>query len=219
MQKETVNSEIIKKNISVYLDFKTILAVFLLTVLSIKYLDAEIAVRVMHFIESIHPLKKITEKIPDLLLHFVVIATVLMWAVYLYRLHKKKFDKETQFLQLAATVLPAAYLIKTVLKFVFGRTSARSWLIHNEQLTFQWFKHLSSSFPSGHMVVFAAFGTAILIYYPQYRRLVLTFLIILGMVLVGTDYHFLSDVIAGTYIGIITSYIIWYLFEKHKTKM
>jgi membrane-associated phospholipid phosphatase len=215
LRKETTTPEVIHKNLSVLLDFKTILAVFLFTVLSIKYLDAEIAAGIMHFIQSIHPLKKVTEKIPDLLLHFVVAATLIMWAVYLYRLHKKKFDKETQFLQLAATVLPAAYIVKTLLKFVFGRTSARSWLIHHQKLAFHWFDQLSSSFPSGHMLVFAAFGAAILLYYPEYRKLILIFLILLGAALVGTDYHFLSDVIAGAYLGIITSYSIWYLFEKH----
>ena len=218
MQKETAKSEIIKKNLSVYLNFKTILAVFLATIVSIKYLDGEIAIRVMHFIQSIHPLKKVTESIPDLLLHFVVVGTVLLWAVYFYRLHKKKFDVETQFLQLAATVLPAAYLVKTVLKFVFGRTSARGWLIHNQRPTFHWFKYWSSSFPSGHMLVFAAFGTAILIYYPEYRKLVLIFLFLLGAALVGTDYHFLSDVIAGAYLGVITAYSVWYLLEKQKIK-
>ena len=218
MRKEDRNSGILKKNLSIYLGFKTFLAVFLVTVLSIKYLDAEIALRIMHFIQSIHPLKEVTEHIPDLLLHFVLAATILMWVVYLYRLHKKKYDKETQFLQLAATVLPAAYIVKTLLKFVFGRTDPRNWLIYNDQLTFHWFKHLSGSFPSGHMVVFTAFGTGILIYYPEYRRVVVIFLTLLGVALVGTDYHFLSDVISGAYLGIITAYSIWYIFEKLKTK-
>ena len=216
MQKETERSKIIKENLSVYLGVKAFLAVFLATVLSIKYLDAEIAIRVMHIIQSVITLKKVTEHIPDLLLHFVVAATVLMWVIYFYRLHKKKFDLETQFLQLAATVLPAAYLVKTLLKFIFGRTFPRVWLIYNRELTFHWFKNWSSSFPSGHMVVFAAFGAAIIIYYPKYRRVVLTFLILLGAALIGTDYHFLSDVIAGAYIGIVTTYSLCYAFEYKK---
>lgn len=217
MHKETTESEI-KKNLSVYPGFKAMLIVFFATIVSIKYLDAEIAISVMHFIQSIYFFKKITKHIPDFLLHFVVAATIVMWAVYFYRLHKRKFDTENKFLQLAATVLPVAYLAKTLLKFVFGRTFPRGWLLHNQQLTFRWFENWSSSFPSGHMVVFAAFGAVILIYYPKYRRGVLIFLILLGAALVGTDYHFLSDVIAGAYLGTITAYSVWYLFEKQKTK-
>ena len=218
LQKEIEKSEIIKENVSVYLGVKALFIVFFVTIVSIKYLDVEISIGIMHFIQSINFLKRFTEHIPDLLFQFVVLATVLMWTVYFYKLHRKKFDTETKFLQLAATVLPVAYLAKTLLKFVFGRTFPRDWLLHNQQLAFQWFKHWSSSFPSGHMVVFAAFGAAILIYYPKYRKPVLISLILLGAALVGTDYHFLSDVIAGAYLGIITSYSIWYLFEKLKTR-
>ena len=218
MHKKITKQEIIKKNLSVYLGVKTFLAVVLATVVSIKYLDAEIAVRVMHFIQSIYLLKKVTNHIPDLLLHFVIIATILMWAVYFYRLQKNKYDVETKFLQLAATVLPAAYLAKTLLKFIFGRTSPRTWYAYSHHSTFHWFKYWSSSFPSGHMVVFAAFGAAILIYYPQYQRWVLTFLVLLGLALVGTDYHFLSDVIAGAYLGIVTAYFVWYILEKMKIR-
>ncbi len=213
LQKERAESQILKKNISFSLGIKVTLIVSLITVICIKYLDAGIALRVFHFLRSVHTLNKVTESIPDFLPHFVGISTIFMWAMYFYRLQKKKFDVETQFLKLAATVLPAAYLIKTLLKFVFGRTFPRDWLIHNHQLTFHWFSFWSSSFPSGHMVVFAAFGTAILIYYPRYRSIVLIFLILLGAALIGTNYHFLSDVIAGAYIGIITTYFIYYFYK------
>lgn len=216
MQKETTKSQIMKKNVSIIFGIKVFLIISLVTVVTIKYLDAEIAIRLMYFLQNVQTLNKVTEKIPDLLLHFVIIATVLMWAMYLYRIKKNKFDMGTRFLQLAAIVLPIAYLIKTLLKFVFGRTSPRDWLIHDQPLTFHWFKFLSSSFPSGHMVVFAALGTAIIIYYPRYRGLVLIFLILLGLALVGTDYHFLSDVIAGTYLGIVTTYSMNHFLEKFR---
>jgi membrane-associated phospholipid phosphatase len=218
LRKETNKSQIIKNNKTDNLGLKVFLAVVLVSVVSIRYLDNEIAIRVMHVIKTIHPLKDFTENIPDILLHFVVVATVLMWALYFYRRHRKKFDTETQFLQLAATVLPAAYIVKTLLKFVFGRTSARDWLNQNQEPSFHWFKIWSSSFPSGHMLVFAAFGSAILFYYPQYRRRVIIFLILLGIGLVGTDYHFLSDVIAGAYLGIMTTYFVRYMLGKQKNK-
>jgi membrane-associated phospholipid phosphatase len=204
----------INKNISFSTGIKVLLIVLLVTVFSVKFLDAGIAVRVMNFLQTVYILKKATKSIPDILPHFVGIGTVFLWIFYFYRLHKKKFDKETRFLKLAATVLPIAYLLKTFIKFVFGRTNPRSWLIDNHVLTFHWFKTWTSSFPSGHMVVFTAFGTAIIIYYPRYRNLVIIFLLLLGAALIGTDYHFLSDVIAGAYIGAITTYSTWIYMKK-----
>ncbi len=205
----------IKNNISVSIGIRVFLLVSLVTILSIKFLDAGIALKVMHFLQTVYILKKATKSIPDFLPHLVSIGTVFLWAFYFYRLQKKKFDKETKFLKLAATVLPIAYLVKTLLKFLFGRTSPRDWLINNQTLTFHWFKTWHSSFPSGHMVVFAAFGTAIIIHYPQYRKPVLIFLVFLGAALVGTDYHFLSDVIAGAYLGAVTTYSTWLLMKKN----
>ncbi len=174
----------------------------------------------MHFLQSIHKFRKATENIPDLLTQFVGICTVLMWGIYFYRVHEKKIDKKTRFLRLAATALPAAYLLKDFFKFMFGRTDPRPWLLGHKPLEFIWFYKIGSgSFPSGHMTVFAALGTAILFYYPQYRRLVSIILFFIGFALIVTDYHFLSDVIAGAYLGIITTYSLHYVYEKGRTKL
>ena len=186
----------------------------LITIVAIKFLDARIAASVMNFIRSVHKLRQVTERIPDILPHLVGIGTVLLWGIYFYRSRKTTDDNEVQFLRLAATVLPVAYLVKTLLKFVFGRTGPRGWLIHKEPLAFHWFKIWSSSFPSGHMLVFVAFGAAVLFYYPKYRLLVLILLGLLGIALIGTDYHFLSDVIAGAYFGFMTTYFIKFLFDE-----
>ena len=193
----------------------------LITIVAIKFLDARIAASVMNFIRSVHKLRQVTERIPDILPHLVGVGTVLLWGIYFYRSRKTTDDNEVQFLRLAATALPVAYLIKTLLKFVFGRTGPRGWLIHKEPLAFHWFKIWSSSFPSGHMLVFVAFGAAVLFYYPKYRLLVLILLGLLGIALIGTDYHFLSDVIAGAYFGFLTAYFIKFLFDgkSHQQKI
>jgi membrane-associated phospholipid phosphatase len=186
----------------------------LLTIGAILFLDGQIAAGIMNFIKSVHKLRQATDRIPDILPHLVGIGTILLWGIYFYRSHKSKNDNELQFLRLAATVLPIAYVVKALLKFVFGRTDPRAWLIHKQHLAFHWFSSSSSSFPSGHMLVFAAFGAAVLLYYPKYRLLVIIILALLGIALIGTDYHFLSDVIAGAYLGIITTYFVKYLFER-----
>ncbi|MGA7721751.1 MAG: phosphatase PAP2 family protein [Ignavibacteriaceae bacterium] len=191
------------------------LVVFLVIAGCIQYLDKEIAVRVMHFLQSFHTLHKATENIPDLLPYLVGAGTVLTWMIYFYRLSKKKYGIKTQFLFLSATALPAAYALKTFFQFAFGRISAREWLILKTPHRFNWFNDFGNGcFPSGHMTVFAAFGTAILIYYPQYRKAVIILLTLLGAALITTDYHYLSDVIAGAYLGVLTTYILWQALQK-----
>jgi len=210
----------IKRYAPGYLVIILSLIVFLIIIGSIRYVDARIAVSVMNFLRSIKSLHKATDNIPDILPHLVGTGTVLMWVIYLYRLHKKKRDAETQFLLLSATALPAAYLLKMFFQFTFGRTSTRSWLIEGRPLMFNWFHGINNGcFPSGHMTVFAAFGTAILLYYPKYRQPVLILLSLLGIALIATDYHFLSDVIAGAYLGAITTYSLWYMFGRGKVKI
>jgi membrane-associated phospholipid phosphatase len=191
------------------------LILFLVIAGCIQFLDKEIAVKVMHFLQSIRTLHKATENIPDLLPYLVGAGTILTWVIYLYRLSKKKYGIKTQFLFLSATALPAAYVLKTFFQFAFGRISAREWLLLKTPHHFNWFKDFGNGcFPSGHMTVFAAFGTAILIYYPQYRKAVLILLTLLGAALIATDYHYLSDVIAGAYLGVLTTYTLWLALQK-----
>jgi|YelNatPaOPRAMG01_1025707.scaffolds.fasta_scaffold00125_30 membrane-associated phospholipid phosphatase len=191
------------------------LIVLLAIIICIKFFDAEIALRIIKFLLSFRTLHKLTQNIPDILAFLVGIGTIIMWAIYFYRTHKKIIDIETKFLKLAATTLPVTYVLKTFLQFSFGRTNPRDWLLENQPLIFNWFHKLGNgSFPSGHMTVFAAFGSAVYIFYPQYRRIVFSLLFLLGFALIITDYHFLSDIIAGTYLGISITYFLQFLFER-----
>jgi len=193
--------------------------VFISIILSIKFLDAGLAFRIMIILKSIRPLHNVTSNIPDILSFLVGGGTILMWIIYFYRAYQQKIDIKEKFLKLAATTLPVTYLLKTLLQISFGRTSPRDWLLDHEPLLFKGFNEASGgSFPSGHMAVFTAFGAAVLLYFPKYRKPLTIILVILGAALIGTDYHYLSDVIAGAYLGFIISYILWYLYEKSSVK-
>ncbi len=182
--------------------------------ISIQFLDRFIAVNVMEFINSFHVLHDTTSNIPDLLPYIVYISTAIMWFDYFYLSHSKRRIDLRRFLQLAALSVPLAYIIKTYLQIAFGRTSTRQWLISHHALRFNWFNEAGGSFPSGHMTVFMAYGVAVWYIYPRYRRITVWILALLGLALIGTDYHFLSDVIAGAYIGMIVTIIIHLLLTK-----
>jgi membrane-associated phospholipid phosphatase len=210
----------ISKNATGYNGAKLSLIVFISIFLSMQCLDARIALKIMQILESFRVLHKATDNIPDLLPYIVSTGSVLMWVIYFYRHYKKKYGTKTQFLILAATALPIAYLLKMFFQFMFGRTGTRQWLLVKGPLVFNWFNDLTNgSFPSGHMTVFAAFGTALLIYYPKYRKQVWILLMLLGSALILTDYHFLSDVIAGAYLGATTTYLLWKVFKKRNVTL
>ena len=208
----------IKKDSSIYWILFSFI-VLIVIVGSIRFLDAEIAVRVMRFLQSFRSLHKATEDIPDLLVYLVIAGTLIMWIIYFYRSREKKNDVTMKFLKLAATSLPTAFLLKLFFQFMFGRTHTRLFVQAHQPLRFDWFHGIGfGCFPSGHMTVFTAFGIAVWLYYPHYRRPVIITLLILGAALIATDYHFLSDVIAGAYLGIIITYFLWYVFNRHEEK-
>jgi membrane-associated phospholipid phosphatase len=182
---------------------------------SIRFLDREIAVGIMRLLQSSPDLHSITANIPDVLLGFVCISTLIMWLAYHHLARKNGNGQLLRFLQLAATVVPAAYLLKTALQIAFGRTNTRLWLNGGEPLRFDWFHGVGTGgFPSGHMTVFTALGVAVCLVYPRCRRLTALGLVLLGAALVATNHHFLSDVIAGAYTGLLLTCAVGYLLRR-----
>ena len=101
--------------------------------------------------------------------------------------------------------MPVAYVTKLMLKYLFGRMNTRVWLENQVDHSFHWFHGGGqyASFPSGHMAVFAALAGACWLFFPKYRVACLAVMIALGFAMVATDYHYLSDVIAGGYLGLV----------------
>jgi membrane-associated phospholipid phosphatase len=95
--------------------------------------------------------------------------------------------------------------MKMILKWIFGRTEAHNWLFHPERYGFHWFAGSEGylGFPSGHMMVFTPLFLALWDFFPRYRVYYVTVWLFLGIALIVTEYHFLSDVAAGIYVGIL----------------
>jgi membrane-associated phospholipid phosphatase len=106
--------------------------------------------------------------------------------------------------------------IKDFLKFVFGRTSPESWMgqhpsfIDDHTYGFNFF-HAGSAyqaFPSGHMTAICAALAVLWAWYPCWRALWVLMGLGVGAALVGGNFHFLSDVIAGAFVGVSTGWIV-----------
>lgn len=183
-----------------------------LTVLSYLLLDQRVAIFIQKLILSQNLLKEITSNIPDFLLLIVLVITILSWMRYYFLSSKGIRNRQTRFAQLSGVSLPLSYAAKSVLQYGFGRVNPKIWWDHHELAGFHWFPALPMGygFPSGHMTVFTALAVVLIYIYPRYRWICLAALALLGVALVVTNYHFLSDVTFGAYLGMLTCYLADY---------
>jgi membrane-associated phospholipid phosphatase len=105
---------------------------------------------------------------------------------------------------------------KDQLKFLFGRTWPESWMGNNPSFIrdgVYGFNILHGggayqSFPSGHTAAACAVLSVLWIYYPRLKWLWVAGGLAVGAGLVGANYHFLSDVIAGAFLGVSAGWLV-----------
>jgi membrane-associated phospholipid phosphatase len=105
---------------------------------------------------------------------------------------------------------------KDQLKFLFGRTWPESWMGNNPSFIrdgVYGFNFLHGggayqSFPSGHMAAACAVLSVLWICYPRLKWLWVAGGLAVGAGLVGGNYHFLGDVIAGGFLGISAGWLV-----------
>lgn len=186
-----------------------LLLTILLSAFSYFYLDTGIALFVFRLIRRSYLLTQTTSDIPDLLPHIVVTLTVLSWTARFVLLHLGIQNRHTSFLRTCGTVLPIAFVAKVIFQYVFGRSDPHAWVFYHQPPHFYWFRidEGYGCFPSGHMTVFTALMATLSQYYRRYRPIFLGLLILLALGLIATDYHFLSDVVAGVFLGMVVTFI------------
>jgi membrane-associated phospholipid phosphatase len=103
----------------------------------------------------------------------------------------------------------------SVLKVLFGVPNP-AHVLHGARHSFNWF-HGSpdSSFPSGHLVLAGAFCGVMMRLYRDTVLPAIGLLVLAAGVLVAGDWHFLSDVIAGTSIGASVGLLAGELWLAH----
>lgn len=149
--------------------------------------------------------------IPDLLFLTVLLTTAAAYSIYRYRLSRGHVDPTTLSCRMLALAGPFSFLAKSALKQLFGRINTREWLQFPNQYGFHWLQGGGnfSGFPSGHMAVFTALAAVMWRHHPRYRGWYLAILLLLALALILTNYHFLSDLIAGAYLGLLVEICIW----------
>jgi membrane-associated phospholipid phosphatase len=103
-----------------------------------------------------------------------------------------------------------ATVLKEELKFLFGRTWPETWVANNPSWIHDGvyrFEPLHggrgwASMPSGHMTVITAPCTVLWLLAPRvWRWLWAALILAVAIGLIASDYHFVGDMIAGTFLG------------------
>jgi membrane-associated phospholipid phosphatase len=123
---------------------------------------------------------------------------------------------------ISSTSLIVARAVKDQLKLLFGRTWPETWVNNNPSLINDGafgFNPLHGgpgfeSFPSGHTIAVCAVVATLWIYYPQFGLLYLVPVLLISVGLIGANYHFVSDVVAGSFLGTSVAIFCISLFSK-----
>ena len=119
---------------------------------------------------------------------------------------------------LACLTSICAYAISdSTLKFFFGVPNPAA-VLHGTQHAFNLLSgSSSSSFPSGHMVLAGAFAGVFMRLFRTSILLLSVLLLIGAVLLIAGGWHFVSDVIAGTFVGISAGFLageLWFAHSK-----
>jgi len=102
-----------------------------------------------------------------------------------------------------------SWSLKEILKFAFGRTWPETWTNNNPSWikdgVFGFFPFHGgtgwSSFPSGHTTTISAAMIVLAIAWPRLGLLWALPVLLVAIGLIGADFHFLGDIVAGAYMG------------------
>jgi len=112
--------------------------------------------------------------------------------------------------------IAASGLVNSVIKIVMGRP--RPSIFRDGETAYFLFFQLSSkmwSFPSGHSNTVFALATALTLLFPKVRFVVFPVAVLIAVSRLFTGSHYLSDIIAGAFIGIaVTIFVKQYFVSK-----
>ena len=154
----------------------------------------------------------------------VPLAAVVFAALGLVSLSGRALSRFQNCVLLCSLSLIVAELTKAQLKPFFGRTWPDTWINDNPSFLrdgvygFNFFHggRAYASFPSGHTAVACAVLAVLWIYYPRWRPLYALAALAVAVGLIGANYHFVSDVIAGGFVGVSSAWMLTSLWKAHE---
>jgi membrane-associated phospholipid phosphatase len=198
-----------------------LLGTAIVVVASYLWLDRPIALFVHDEIQRFRPFEHL-KLIPDTLTPLAIVAFM---AFGLRGLTGRPLPRFQSVLLLCGLNLTVAVIVKDQLKLAFGRTWPETWTRHNLSLIrdgaygFHPFHGGPgyASFPSGHMTLICTFMTILWICYPAFWPVYAACVAAMAIGLIGTNFHFLGDVIAGGFLGLSVGWLgvaLWEIADR-----
>lgn len=196
--------------------FLSFILVTIFCIFSYYFIDRPVAILMSN---SKHgPLSLSNFNFTDALTNAVYFLTIITMTLYVIL---RFLNIRSRYLKIPSTLclgIIVAFFIKNQAQIIFGRVAPRYGSF--EQLNFVRKDSLygfhfmqMGSFPSGHMVIFTCVFLLLTFYYPKIRWLCYTLLAILACLLIYDNYHFVSDVVAGTYLGVLIAGALKFLLR------
>ncbi len=181
--------------------------------LAFVYADVPIARRVYGLLRTAESLEKGLAS--AVLLGIEAAVALALVIIRITRGHLSRFGEATA---LACLTSICAYAINdSILKLFLGVPNPAA-VLHGTQHAFNLLAGSSnSSFPSGHMVLAGAFAGVFIRLYRTSTLPLSALLLIAAVLLIVGDWHFVSDVIAGTFLGISAGILggeVWLAHSK-----
>lgn len=149
------------------------------------------------------------------------LAAIGVVATGLWALTSRPLPRFAVALLLCSTSVLVSEAVKMQLKFVFGRLWPDTWrnnpsFIRDGAYGFNFFHggQAYASFPSGHTTAICALVSVLWLLYPRFWPLYVLLALTVGIGLIGANYHFLGDVIAGGFLGMSIGWMTVRLWDK-----
>jgi membrane-associated phospholipid phosphatase len=150
-----------------------------------------------------------------LFLAFLLLSFLILLWCGLWTLMDRTFSHAQSIALACSTSFIAANFITNQLKYAFGRTWPNTWIENNPSLIQNGIYGFNpfhggpgfASFPSGHVAAVCAVVTVLWSPYPILRPICVACAAAIAIGLIGANYHFLSDILGGIFVGISIGYI------------
>jgi membrane-associated phospholipid phosphatase len=187
---------------------------------SYEWLDRPIALFFHHTVARPETFATLTYA-PD---PMVPLAVIVFAVIGLVNLSGRALSRLQTCAMLCSLSLIVAEITKSQLKLMFGRTWPDTFINDNPSFLrdgvygFNFFHggRGYASFPSGHTAVTCAVVAVLWVYYPRWRPFYALAVLAVGIGLIGANYHFLADVIAGGFVGISSGWMLTSLWKAHE---
>jgi membrane-associated phospholipid phosphatase len=159
--------------------------------------------------ENLRPYRKIFDAMTRIIDPFAAIAGLVFLVAIISVARGREIGPLLAKLLRVSAGLCATIIVKDQLKFAFGRTWPETWIMNNPS----YFKDGAfgfnpfhggpgwASFPSGHTTVVCALAASLWVLFPRGRPFYALAVALVVVGLIGADYHWLSDIIAGAGLG------------------